>query len=53
MKAQQLVRLLAGIPYERWRLGVGLMACFGLRPVEQNHIRSSGKTLTSGRPATA
>jgi integrase len=30
----QLLRLLAGIPDQKWRLAVGLMACYGLRPVE-------------------
>ena len=35
----QLVRLLEGIPDARWRLAVGLMACFGLRPVELKYCR--------------
>ncbi len=35
----QLIRLLAGIPDERWRLLVELLACFGLRPVEAKHCR--------------
>jgi integrase len=30
----QAVRLLEGIPDPRWRLALGLMVCFGLRPVE-------------------
>jgi integrase len=44
---QQLVRLLEGIPDARWRLAVGLMACFGLRPVELRYCRPSadGKRL--------
>ncbi|MCX5969319.1 MAG: hypothetical protein NTV57_17170 [Cyanobacteria bacterium] len=37
----QLVRLLEGIPDARWRLAVGLMACFGLRPVELKYCRPS------------
>lgn len=35
----QLIRLLAGIPDERWRLLVELLACFGLRPVEAKYCR--------------
>jgi len=46
IKDQQLVRLLDGIPDERWRLAVGLMACFGLRSVELNHIRPNDNKLT-------
>ena len=46
IKDVQLVRLLEGIPDSRWRLAVGLMACFGLRPVELNHIRVNGDKLT-------
>jgi integrase len=34
----QLIRLLAGIPDQRWRMAVGLCAVFGLRPVELRHI---------------
>jgi len=34
----QAARLLEGIPDPRWRLAVGLMICFGLRPVELKHI---------------
>jgi len=33
IKDPQLLRLLEGIPDPRWQLAVGLMACFGLRPV--------------------
>jgi integrase len=36
---EQLVRLLPGIPDERWRLLIELLACFGLRPVEAKHCR--------------
>lgn len=38
---QQLLRLLEGIPDARWKLAIGLMACFGLRPVELRHCRPS------------
>ncbi|QPN61995.1 hypothetical protein [Synechococcus sp. CBW1004] len=45
IKDHQLMRLLEGIPDPRWRLAVGLMACFGLRPVELGHIRVNGDKL--------
>lgn len=45
IKDAQLVRLLDGIPDPRWKLAVLLMACFGLRPVELNHIRVNGDRL--------
>lgn len=35
----RLLRLLAGISDPRWRLAVGLMGCFGLRPIEAWHCR--------------
>ncbi|CAK6689098.1 hypothetical protein BBFGKLBO_00548 [Synechococcus sp. CBW1107] len=38
----QLIRLLDGIPDERWRLLIELLACFGLRPVEAKHCRPTG-----------
>ncbi|MEB3264970.1 MAG: hypothetical protein VKJ66_11420 [Synechococcus sp.] len=37
----QLSRLLEGIPDGRWRLAVGLIAVFGLRPVELRYCRAS------------
>lgn len=45
----QLLRLLAGIPDDRWRLLVELLACFGLRPVEAKHCRptADGKLQVS------
>ena len=46
IKDPQLVRALEGIPDPRWRLAVGLMACFGLRPVELRYIRVNGDKLT-------
>jgi integrase len=35
----QILVLLEGIPDERWRLLVALLACFGLRPVEVKYCR--------------
>ena len=42
-----LLRLLEGLSNPRWRLAVGLMGCFGLRPVELRYCQPStdGKTL--------
>jgi integrase len=34
LQDHQLLRLLAGISDPKWRLAVGLMGCYGLRPVE-------------------
>ncbi|MCP9930607.1 hypothetical protein KBY82_07415 [Cyanobium sp. AMD-g] len=45
VKDHQLLRLLEGIPDPRWRLAVGLLACFGLRPVELKYCRVSGNKL--------
>lgn len=54
IKDSQLVRLLEGIPDPRWRLAVGLMGCFGLRPVELAYIRANGDRLAvSYRKRTA
>jgi len=41
----QICRLLAGINDQRWRTAVGLVACFGLRPVELGHLVANGDTL--------
>lgn len=35
----QLLRLLQGIPDPRWRLAIGLLGCFGLRPVELRYCQ--------------
>jgi integrase len=48
VKDHQLVRLLEGIPDPRWRLAVGLLACFGLRPVELKYCRVTGDKLYVG-----
>ncbi len=45
LKDSQLVRLLEGIPDPRWRLAVGLLGCFGLRPVELRYCRANGDKL--------
>jgi integrase len=45
IKDPQLLRILQGIPDPRWRLAVGLMACFGLRPVELGYVRVNGDKL--------
>lgn len=39
LRDPQLRRLLAGVEDPRWRLALGLMGCFGLRPVEVWHCR--------------
>jgi integrase len=41
----QISRLLAEIADPQWRTAVGLVACFGLRPVELAHITATGDTL--------
>ena len=54
IKDAQLVRLLEGIPDPRWRLAVGLLGCFGLRPVELHYLQPKGDRLTvSYRKRTA
>lgn len=45
IKDGQLLRLLEGIPDPRWRLAVGLLACFGMRPVELKYCRANGDKL--------
>ncbi|QNI72005.1 hypothetical protein [Cyanobium sp. NS01] len=45
IKDEQLIRLLAAIPDPRWRLAIGLLGCFGLRPVELRYCRVSGDKL--------
>jgi len=45
MKDEQLCRLLDGIPDPSWRLAVGLLGCFGLRPVELRYCRAKGDKL--------
>lgn len=46
LKDHQFVRLLEGIPDPRWRLAIGLLGCFGLRPVELGYLRPNGDRLT-------
>jgi integrase len=41
LRDEQLVRLLAGITDGRWHLAIGLLGCFGLRPVELKHCRAT------------
>lgn len=41
----QITRLLASIADPKWRTAVGLVACFGLRPVELGYIRANGEVL--------
>jgi integrase len=41
----QICRLLAEITDPQWRTAVGLVACFGLRPVELGHLTANGDTL--------
>ncbi len=45
LKDSQLVYLLEGIPDPRWRFAVGLLGCFGLRPVELRYCRANGDKL--------
>lgn len=45
IKDGQLLRLLEGIPDQRWRVAVGLLACFGMRPVELKYCRANGDKL--------
>ena len=45
IRDDQISRLLEGIPDQRWRTAVGLVACFGLRPVELGYIRANGDEL--------
>lgn len=50
----QIKRLLAGIDDQKWRTAVGLVACFGLRPVELFFCQSNGDRLhVSYRKRTA
>lgn len=39
LKDPQFVLVLEGIPDPRWRLAVGLLGCFGLRPVELKYCQ--------------
>jgi hypothetical protein len=41
----QICRLLAAITDSQWRTAVGLVACFGLRPVELGFIAAAGDVL--------
>jgi integrase len=45
IKDAQLIRLLEGIPDQRWADAIRLMACFGLRPVELSYISARGEKL--------
>ena len=48
IKDDQISRLLAGIANAEWRTAVGLLACFGLRPVELSTISTNGEMLHCG-----
>ncbi len=45
IKDHQVVRLLDGIDNPKWRIAVGLVACYGLRGVELAHIQPRGELL--------
>lgn len=45
IKDRQLVALLESITDPRWRLAIGLIGCFGLRPVELRSSRADGNWL--------
>ena len=45
LKDEQFLALLESIPDPRWRLAVGLVGAFGLRPVELNYCRPDGDGL--------
>jgi len=45
IKDRQLVALLESITDARWRLAIGLIGCFGLRPVELRFCRADGNWL--------
>lgn len=45
LKDEQFLALLEEIPDPRWRLAVGLVGVFGLRPVELNYCRPDGDGL--------
>ena len=48
IKDQHLGILLEGLPDERWRDAVALMACFGLRPVELKYLSALDGKLHVG-----
>jgi integrase len=48
IKDGQLLRLLEGIPDQRWADAIKLMACFGLRPVELAYLTARGDKLHIG-----
>lgn len=45
IKDPQFVVVLEGIPDPRWRLAVGVLGCFGLRPVELKYCQVHGDKL--------
>ncbi|CAK6688206.1 hypothetical protein [Synechococcus sp. CBW1107] len=45
IKDAQFGLVLGGIPDPRWRLAVGLLGCFGLRPVELKYCKPNGDKL--------
>ena len=45
IKDDQVARLLEGTTDPRWRTAIGLVACFGLRPVELHQISTNGQLL--------
>jgi len=48
IKDDQISRLLVGISNPEWRTAVGLLACFGLRPIELSAITANGEMLHCG-----
>ena len=45
IKDDQITRLLEGTTDPRWRTAIGLVACFGLRPVELHLLSVNGQLL--------
>ncbi|MGB5133833.1 MAG: hypothetical protein WBN89_01510 [Prochlorococcaceae cyanobacterium] len=45
LKDEQFIQLLESIPNPSWRLAIGLVGCFGLRPSELRHLRVEGSKL--------
>ncbi len=45
LKDAQFMRVLEAIPDPRWRLAVGLLGCFGLRPVELKYCQPNADKL--------
>ena len=45
IKDDQIARLIQGTADPQWRTAIGLVACFGLRPVELHEISANGDLL--------